>query len=211
MDVTQNKKVEENNSLQHFEVLQELGDCHTSVGDFVQAQNYYEKAATLGPDEAGPYLGLGVIALQKNLLDDAEIAFKVAYRLDPKCSKAYAGLAMIAQQRADYKLSFDLYLKCLEIDNNNLTSLLGLFQVSCQMRSFGKVIYYLEVYLNMHPADIAVMFTLAALYMKEQKLHQAHKLLIDVLVLDPQNKDAANLLEEVEHNLNQSQLVELKI
>ncbi|MFH1884592.1 MAG: tetratricopeptide repeat protein, partial [Planctomycetota bacterium] len=132
MDITQNNVDEQHDSTQHYEVLQELGDCYTSVGNYTQAQQYYEKAAVLSPDEAGPYVGLGVVALQKNLLDDAEIAFRVACRLDANCAKAYAGFAMVAQQRADYKQAFEMYLKSLELDTDNLIALLGLFQTSCQ-------------------------------------------------------------------------------
>ncbi len=208
MDITQDNLTQDNivgvfNSTQHYEVLQELGDCYTTVGDFAQAQGCYEKAASLGPDEPGPYVGLGVVALQKDLLDDAEVAFRVACRLDVNCARAYAGLAMVAQQRADYKQAFEMYLKCLELDTDNLTALLGLFQTSCQMGSFAKVIHYLEVYLSMHPGDTSVMFSLAALYMKDGRFEQSRKILLDVLTLDPANKDAANLLEEVEHNLTQ--------
>jgi len=208
MDITQDKVVEEHNSTQHYEVLQELGDCYTSVGNADQAQRCYEKAASLGPDEPGPYVGLGVIALRQNLLDDAEIAFRVACRLNANCAKAYAGLAMVAQQRTDYKRAFELYLKCLELDTDNPAALLGLFQASCQMGSFAKIIYYLELYLNMHPGDTSVMFSLAALYMKDGQFEQSKKILLDVLTLEPANKDAANLLEEVEHSLTQARLAE---
>lgn len=197
-------ELEECASTQHYEVLQELGDCYTSVGSYAQAQNCYEKAASLGPDEPGPYVGLGVVALQKDLLDDAEIAFRVACRLDVNCAKAYAGLAMVAQQRADYKQAFEMYLKCLELDIDNLTALLGLFQTSCQMGSFAKIIYYLEAYLNMHPGDTSVMFSLAALYMRDARFEKSRKILMDILTLDSANKDAVDLLEEVEHNLAQA-------
>jgi len=203
MDITQNNADQQYNSTQHYEVLQQLGDCYTSVGNYAEAQKHYEKAASLGPDEPGPYIGLGVVALQKNLLDDAEISFRVACRLDPNCARAYAGLAMVAQQRTDYKQAFEMYLKSLELDSDNLIALLGLFQTSCQMGSFEKVTHYLEVYLNMHPGDTSVMFPLAALYMKDGRLEQSKKTLLDLLALDPDNNDAANLLEEVEHSLAQ--------
>jgi tetratricopeptide (TPR) repeat protein len=193
-------EVDQANVSQHYEVLQELGDCHASVGNYAEARVCYEKAASVGPDEAGPYVGLGVVALQNNLLEDAEISFRVACRLDDKCAKGYAGLAMVAQERTDYKQAFDMYLKCLELDVDNLTALLGLFQVSCLTRSFGKVIYYLEQYLKMHPGDVSVMFCLAALHMKDGEVEQSRKLLEDILSLDPANKDAAGLLEELEHN-----------
>lgn len=204
MDVTQENGIEKPDVTQHYEVLQELGDCYTSTDNYVQAQQCYEKAASLEPDESGPYVGLGVIALQKNLLDDAEIAFRVACRLDAKCAKAYAGLGLVEQQRADYKKAFEMYLKCLELDTDNLTALLGLFQTSCQMGSFAKVTHYLEVYLNMHPGDTSVMFSLAALYMKDGRFEQSKKVLLDILTLDPANQDAINLLEEVEHSLAQT-------
>jgi tetratricopeptide (TPR) repeat protein len=210
MDITENNVNEQHDSTQHYEVLQELGDCYTSVGNYTQAQQYYEKAAVLSPDEAGPYVGLGVVALQKNLLDDAEIAFRVACRLDANCAKAYAGFAMVAQQRADYKQAFEMYLKCLELDTDNLIALLGLFQTSCQMGSFAKVTHYLEVYLNMHPGDTSVMFPLAALYMKDGRFEQSKKLLTDILALDGDHKDAANLLEEAEHSLAQIEQTEVQ-
>ena len=203
MDITQDSADQQHNSTQHYEVLQQLGDCYASLGNYAEAQKCYEKAASLGPDEPGPYIGLGVVALQKNLLDDAEIAFRVACRLDPSCARAYAGLAMVAQQRTDYKQAFEMYLKSLELDSDSLIALLGLFQTSCQMGSFAEVTHYLEVYLDMHPGDTSVMFPLAALYMKDRRLEQSKKVLLDILALNPDNNDAANLLEEVEHSLAQ--------
>jgi len=64
--------------------------------------------------------------------------------------------------------------------------------------------------LNMHPADTSVMFSLATLYMRDGRFEQSKKILLDVLTLNPTNQDAANLLEEVEHNLTQTNRQELK-
>jgi tetratricopeptide (TPR) repeat protein len=139
--------------------------------------------------------------MQQGLLEDAEIAFRVAYRLDSSSAKAYAGMAMVAQERGDYKQAFDMYLRCLELDTDNLTALLGLFQASCKMGSFAQVIHYLEVYLDMHPGDSSVMFSLSALYVREGRLVEAETLLRDILALAPDNTDASDLLEEVEHGL----------
>jgi tetratricopeptide (TPR) repeat protein len=201
MDTARTNDTDRHKHTQHYQVLRELGDCYTSVGNYIQAQRCYEKAASLGPDEPGPYVGLGVAALQTDQLDDAEIAFRVACRLDTRCAKAYTGLAMVAQQRRDLPQAFDLYMKSLELDTDNITALLGLFQVSCDMRSFAKVIHYLEVYLEMHPGDPSVMYALAALYLKDSRPQQAKSVLQNLLTLEPANHDAANLLEEAEHVL----------
>jgi Flp pilus assembly protein TadD len=204
MDKARTNEIDRHKRTQHYEVLRELGDCYTSVGNYSQAQRCYEKAATLGPDEPGPYIGLGVAALQRGNLDDAEIAFRVACRLDPKCARAYTGLAMVAQQQRAFPHAFDLYMKSLELDTDSITALLGLFQVSCEMGSFAKVIYYLEVYLEMHPGDTSVMFALAALYLKDGRPEQSKNVLLSLLALEPANHDAVNLLEEVEHTFEET-------
>jgi len=204
MDMIKETKIPDTGWTQHYDVVKELGDCYASVGNFGEAQSCYEKATSLAPDEAGPYIGIGVIALQEGNTADAEVAFKVAKRLDPQSSKAYCGLAMIRQNKQQWSESFELYLKCLELDSDNLTALLGLFQISCQMGSFSKVIHYLEVYLDMHPGDASVMFCLATLHFKDGRLHEAREILQSILAQDANNTDVANLLEEVEHTLAQT-------
>jgi hypothetical protein len=61
------------------------------------------------------------------------------------------------------------------------------------------VTYYLESYLRTHPGDTSVMFALAVLYLKDGRLGPSQAILGEVLTLDPAHRDAANLLEEVEH------------
>src|SRR5210317_2213088 len=111
MDKLSQTKLPDHGWQQHFEILQELGDCHTQLGEYEQARDCYEQAAVLDPDAAGPYVGTGVIALQQGKLDDAEIAFRVALRLDPCSSRALAGQAMSCQQKGNMAEAFDLYLR----------------------------------------------------------------------------------------------------
>ncbi|MCK5564573.1 MAG: tetratricopeptide repeat protein [Planctomycetes bacterium] len=203
MDMTKETKIPDVGFTQHYDVVKELGECYASVGDFEQAHRCFEKAATLGPDEAAPYVGLGVVAMQQGKLEDAQVAFRVACRLDRNNSKAYCGLGMISQQKHDPQTAFEMYLTSLENDSNNLTALLGLFQTSCEMGSFSKVIHYLEVYLDMHPGDTSVMFCLASLLFKDSNFTRARELLLNILALDETNTDASNLLEEVDHSLAQ--------
>jgi tetratricopeptide (TPR) repeat protein len=195
MDRTTVNEVEKRKRTQHYDVLSELGDCYTSVGNYNQAHRCYEMAALLAPDEPGPYVGLGVGAIQKGSLEDAEIAFRVACRLDPQCARAYAGLALVAQQRRDFRGASDLYVKSLDMDNDNVAVLLGFFQVSCEMRSFEQVIRYLAAYLEVHPGETRVMFALAVSYQKTGRTEQCKNMLLNLLALDPNNTDAASLLQ----------------
>ena len=190
----------------HYQVLKELGDCCATLGRHDEAWRCYQQAADLAPDQPGPLVGIGVVALQQGRLDSAAAAFDDARRLNPSCAEAYGGLAMVCQQRQDFAGAFDFYLRCLQFNSDNLIALLGLFQASCQMGTFGKIIHYLEQYLDRHPGDTSVLFCLASLYAREGLLTQAQDALITVLALEPDKPDAQKLLDDVNHRLGEQPL-----
>ncbi|HPY77513.1 MAG TPA: hypothetical protein PLQ45_06695, partial [Anaerohalosphaeraceae bacterium] len=74
MDVVGQLQNPDQGWMQRYDVVKELGDCYASVGEYENARRCYEKAAWLEPDEAGPYVGTGVIELQQGHVEDAEVA-----------------------------------------------------------------------------------------------------------------------------------------
>ena len=187
--------------IQHYEVLKELGDCYATLGRLEEARGCYLQACDLAPQQAGGHVGLGVLQMQQECPEQAHRHFGRALELDAKCSDAYGGLAMIHQQRGDHARAFDLYLKCLELNSDNLVALLGLFQTSCQMGTFSKIIQYLEMYLDKHPGDTSVLFCLATLYAREGRLDEARTSLMTVLALENDKTEARDLLKEVERKI----------
>lgn len=184
-----------------YQLLKELGDSYAAAEEFDKAKDCYQKASAMGGGDSGAYVGLGAIAIRENRLDDAAGSFRTAVALDPKCSEAYSGLAMVHQAKQEFHLAQEMYLKCLELDGDNLLSLLGLFQTSCRMHTFAKIIYYLEVYLNLHPDDASVLFCLGSLYAREGQLARSRAALERVLTLEPGKADAQQLLTQVRRDL----------
>jgi tetratricopeptide (TPR) repeat protein len=182
----------------HHRILLQLGDCHAALDDFQQSERYCLAALALAPDRAGPHVSLGTLAMQDGQVDRARDFFQKARQLQPDCSEAYAGLAMIHQQRREHSMAFEMYLRCLELDTNNLVALLGLFQTSCQMGSFSQIIHYLETYLAKHPEDTSVLFCLASLWAKEGRFSEARQAVLDVLTQEPDKPEAADLLAELD-------------
>jgi len=138
---------------------------------------------------------------RKGISEKPNSVSRRSQRLDPDCAEAYGGLAMIHQQRHEYSAAFEMYLKCLERDLDNLVALLGLFQTSCQMGTFGKIIHFLEIYLAKHPDDVSVIFCLASLYVKERDLCRAQAFLRRVVTLEPDKAEARELLEKVRNGV----------
>lgn len=184
-----------------YEELQVLASCHIASEDYVQAERCYRRSAVLWPDRPEPYVGLGVTAMQTGRHDEALRAFQTARTMAPRCAEAWAGTAMIHQERRQYPQAFEMYLRCLEIDGDNLIALLGLFQTSCQMGTFSKITHYLEEYLETHPDDQSVLFCLASLYARDGRAIQARQTLLTVLAYDPNKREARDLLKNVEEQL----------
>lgn len=167
-------------------------------------EGYYRPARKPRHDSAEAHLDLAAVAMSCDRLDDAEKAFAAAANADPQCTEAYTGLGMIHQGRSDHQAAFDLYLKALDADGDNLLALLGLFQTSVEMGSFATIVHYLETYLANHPRDAAVLLCLATLYAREDKLLLARRTLLEALAVEPDNTDAVELLQQVRDALARS-------
>ena len=184
-----------------YHEFKSMGDCYTGTGEYGKACDCYKRAASIRPGEAGPYVGLGMVAVRTDRPDVAGECFDVALQLQDDCAEAFAGLAMVHQHSGEKEQAFEMYLKCLEHDSENLVALLGLFQTSREMGSFSKIIHYLQVYLEKHPEDTSVLFCLASLYVKEGRLTPARDALEKVLAAEPSKREAAQLLDQVQDAL----------
>jgi len=183
------------------DLLTQLGSCRAAAGAYAEAERCCHAALAEAPDQAGPYLALGMLALEHGRTEKAERFYRVARELQPDHSEAHAALAMIAQQAERYEEAFDLYLQSLRCDSDNLVALLGLFQTSCQMGDFSQIIHYLELYLAGHGNDAPVQFCLATLYARQGRLEEAWNMTMQVLAAEPQKREVAELLAQLEDAL----------
>jgi tetratricopeptide (TPR) repeat protein len=179
----------------------DLGDSYALVNDYQRASECYARWAALAPTDPTPHLGMAAVAFAQKKLADSQRSFEHAIVLCPACSEAYGGLAMVHQHRGNYLQAQEMYLKCLELDSDNLVALLGLFQTSCSIGSFGRITSCLEVYLASHPTDTSVLFCLATLYGRDGRLDLAGECLERVLHLEPCKREAAVMLEQIRHAL----------
>ena len=182
-------------------ILVQMGDYYAVASDCGLAERYYRAAVALSPRRAEPFVALGAMALELGQHEQAKDFFETATELEDDCDEAYSGLAIIHQKRQDYSSAFEMHLKCLELDTNNLVALLGLFQASCEMGNFSKIIYYLEVYLGGNPTDTSVLFCLATLYAREGRLYDARRVAQEILTHEPEKEGAARLLSKLNESL----------
>ncbi len=180
------------------QVLIELGDCHAALDRHDLAATAYHRARQLAPHRIEPLLGLGMLGVRGNDLPGARDAFAAAARLDPAATEPHTGLGVTEQHAGRHRMAFEHYLQALARDGDNLLALLGLFQCAVALNDFSRIIRYLELYLQRHPDDAGVLFCLATLYEKEDRLLAARDALRKALALAPDQHDARALLHRIE-------------
>jgi Flp pilus assembly protein TadD len=185
----------------HYKNLKDLGDYHAAIGDLKHARLSYRQAASVAPKEAQPHLDLGALAVREGKFRQAKEHYRQAIELTPSSAEAYGGYAVACHQLNEFSAAFEAYMKCLELDQDNLVALLGLFQTSCQMGTFAQITKYLEIYLQGHADDTAVLFCLATLYARDSRFTEARKTVLKVLSLEPDKPEAMKLLKQIEKKL----------
>lgn len=193
-----------------YDVLMRRADFCVASAKSKGALRYYIKASALAPNRPEPYVGLGVISLHQNDLRSAQAAFETACRLDETCEGGFCGLGIVYQQQGNWQKALSMYSRCLELDGDDMTALLGLLEISHQTGDLEEIEYFLRHYLATYPHDIAIMLCLASVYLQEEQFDAARHVLTDVLILDADNTTAVDLIEELDHMEAQDSIEHIK-
>ncbi len=185
----------------HYKNLKDLGDCHAAMGDLKHARISYRQAPYAVPLDAAGRVDLGALAIRAGRFREAKEHYQKAIALNPGAPEAYGGFAVACHQLSEHAAAFEAYMKCLELDPDNLVALLGLFQTSCQMGTFAQITRYLEIYLRGHADDTAVLFCLATLYARDSRFERAREAVLKVLSIEPEKPEAMKLLIQIENKL----------
>ena len=193
-----------------YEVLMRRADFCSASAASEHARQCYIKASAMAPDRGEPYVGLGIVSLQQNDFAGAQAAFETACRLDERCERGFCGLGIIYQQKGNCQKAMSMYSRCLELDGDDMTALLGLLEISHLTGDLDEIRYFLRQYLTNYPHDVAIMLCLASVYLQAEQFGTARQMLTDVLVLDADNITAVDLIEELDHMEGQDSLEHIK-
>ncbi len=193
-----------------YEVLMRRADFCSASAASEYARQCYIKASALAPARDEPYVGLGIVSLQQNDLEGAQAAFETACRLDERCERGFCGMGIVYQQKGNCQKALSMYSRCLELDGDDMTALLGLLEISHQTGDLDEIKYFLRQYMARHPHDVAIMLCLASVYLQAEQFAEARQILTDVLILDADNITAVDLIEELDHMEGQDSIEHIK-
>ncbi|MBF0480208.1 MAG: tetratricopeptide repeat protein [Desulfovibrionaceae bacterium] len=179
-----------------YEINKELGECYLFMGDMDKAEEYYTKAASSNGVHPDPYLGLATIAVQRGELDKALGLYRKAAAIEPG-DKALAGIGLIELENGAHESAFANFGGALDKNPENIIALFGLIRLGYVLERLGEVIPRLRDYLSLDPLKHDIRFSLAGCLVAAGNAGEAKTHLERILEHEPENKDAANLLDAI--------------
>jgi tetratricopeptide (TPR) repeat protein len=105
-----------------------LGWAQERLGALPDAAQAYREASLLSSDDAGIMNSIGVVFLKQKKFQDATLNFKKAIDIDRTGPEAYANMAAVAEEQADWNEAIKWYQKLLALkgQDKNVRGLLNL-------------------------------------------------------------------------------------
>lgn len=174
------------------------GEAFACLGDLQAADRCFQDAENIAIYRSRALAGRGAIhaALQKWQM--AEGFFHEALQLHSENDIAIAGQGMCAVQRGDFDQAWGLFKRALAVNPENLRALVGVIQVGYPLNKLKEVEFAIETYLELHPADLSVLYAHAGCCYAQGKVKTAVEQLEKIRIFDPSHQLANELLDRIQ-------------
>jgi glycosyltransferase involved in cell wall biosynthesis/Tfp pilus assembly protein PilF len=162
-------------------------------GDLGAAALIYERVLNENPACARALCGKGALIADAQRWPEAKALFEEALRVEPGYDVALAGLGLCAMVGNQEETAFDFFMQAAKRNPENHRAIFGVLQLGYPLRRFGEIENLLNAYLELHPASIDMLYSLAGVLFKQGKVSQARLEVEKILLFEPQNERALEL------------------
>jgi tetratricopeptide (TPR) repeat protein len=173
------------------------GESLTCKGSFVQAEQLFTAAEGNADLKYRAVSGKGVIAAAQDHWDEAGRLFQQSLDLHPNFDVALAGLGIVAQQRGDTERAWEYFHRALVANPENKRAIFGVMQLGYPLRRLDAIDSALSRYLEMNPADLSMLYSLAGCRYAQGKFSDAERELEKILVFEPSHELAGELMATI--------------
>ncbi|MCB0345917.1 MAG: glycosyltransferase [Bdellovibrionales bacterium] len=180
------------------------GESLACLERLTEAEELLQEVAVDRVHRARAQTALGAIAAARQDWDNAQRHFKDALNCQVDNDKALAGLGICAMKQGRLHDAWDFYQRSLTVNCENMRSLLGMVQVGYELNKAPEVQAALENYLDIHPADLAILYSYAGCLYAQGGLLDAKSELEKILIFDAGHAMANELLDKINEELAES-------
>ena len=143
-----------------FMVWNILGAAYNEISKFKQAENCFQKALELSPNNVKVYYNLGITINRQGRLEEAIKIYRKVIHLDPNFVDAYNSMGNAFKDQGKIEESKVSYIRALELDPKYFEGYLSLGNLFFHQRKLDEAVqmykqaihfnpYYVEAYNNM--------------------------------------------------------------
>lgn len=186
-----------------FNIYKNLGNIHVRQGDFLAAEENYNKAATIVPNSDMLFVNLGTLEIQREDYNLAADKFRRALSINAKNDKAWVGLAIVHERMGDHLLAYANIENAVEIAPDNRTAVHLMAHWFSKNNHIDVAIEVLENYLSLVQQDEEISLIFIHLLCLSNQLSKAKLEIERVLLWNPQNQEVNKLFAEIQKKENQ--------
>jgi len=167
-------------------------------GDIIGAKEKIAQYMDENPRSARLMCAKGALCVGEGNFEAAKIQFEYALQSNPKSDIALAGLGLIEHSRGNIESAWEKYSQSLKINPENGRSLLGAIELGYKLGKLSDLQSIIEAYIDLHPADLDMVYSLAGCCFAQGKLEEAKQHLQTIAIFEPQNERAKELQTMIE-------------
>ena len=179
-----------------FDVFKTLGNLFVKRGDFMSAEDSYNKAHRLNPHSDALLVNFGTLAIQRADWDQALTRFKDALVIDSSNDKAWTGLAIGHRMKGDQELAMANLEAALQYNCLNETALTLILDWGVADGREAYVLEHLRSYLVAGGWNEKFSLAFATLSLRRGEHFLATLELERLLAVNPSNEGALRLVSE---------------
>jgi tetratricopeptide (TPR) repeat protein len=157
------------------------------------AAEIYEVILREDPACVRALCGKGALTADAQRWSEAKALFEEALRAEPGYDVALAGLGLCAMVGNKEEDAFNLFVQAAKKNPENHRAIFGVLQLGFPLQRFGQMEELLNAYLDLHPASIDMLYSLAGVLFKQGKMSQARLEVEKILLFEPENERALEL------------------
>jgi GT2 family glycosyltransferase/SAM-dependent methyltransferase/tetratricopeptide (TPR) repeat protein len=150
------------------------------------------------PSHAEGLLMKGILCMQREQYQDAEVAFDSALRGGADRKKCLMGIGMAAMGRAYVQGAWERFLQVLEEYPDDAEAIHWLLRAGTGQNRWKELSRHLREYLSRNPADLAIRFALAGVLVREEQVEAARREYDMLRALAPTFEGLSELSQAIE-------------
>ena len=170
---------------------------YMNKGNLKSAARSLIEALSLDPSSIGAHETLALVFLKQGFFGKAENIYKKLILTVVDDAAYLSNLAFALFSQAKHEEAKNYYLRALELDNSRAGRFFSLAQVHRELREFEEAINNFRRAIEMDPRNIDYLLTLAQFYIEINQFADAKQLLVELMLADPDNEIAKDLLNKI--------------